>query len=738
MDELLQDNFPLMSLFGCNLRFELTFVFAGAVALLQLGLFIFCLFLLNKTDQQDGAQDGTGSYFLLLGVGLSASVGVIYMTHRIPSSDTKHGSLYEKIYVPFQKEVEHMLQDIKAVMCRELDERIDEVRMVYKVVGSFVKKDNTLVDLLVKANSRTYATMRQLTDGSNDIPNLEALADYFKHMTSDYKGHLKCQETDMNNEKRSLRLDLTKQPQTKPVPAMGESSVPLLESTDLENPAPEHVSTPMKERNQLISPRIKRTDSNNPLVLKRSRTQIERKIRKFVQKLETPTVLLQEGNPEKSTIDFVKPLQEELFHNRAIELAAIQTFFKHRDDINAGDGVAVYQSFLEIKHSEQDSKYIEELEKTRCHLESVCGKDAESCCDWKEKIKTGLDDDKSEVTDYCMRLCRCCLKSEGTVSNNDAIFESCRSTVKFRVALWTIIIAIAQIAYAFLLYMNSNGNLDGGYLVIPLGLTMLAIQAILLIPCYTDSDSEKSKKIMLNFMNKVYGEVVHETATNIAGLADQEKFMTELTDIKADNDKATESLKQFDLMFDQAFNFVLTLIASFQRPGNKGEYRMIRALVNPENATLSLTLEDTQKTSSQLIRIGHNQIPKAGDTDEWEKRAKRLKSELQELEVIQCRINTQCEDLNDYIETNQRYIGTSHEAYLDKNIAEREDCQIKLGEGQKEIDLINEEIVKCQKNLDKGKLKGGELENDPQDKPENDPHCQTETGATAEDAVKDM
>jgi len=125
------------------------------------------------------------------------------------------------------------------------------------------------------------------------------------------------------------------------------------------------------------------------------------------------------------------------------------------------------------------------------------------------------------------------------------------------------------------------------------------IQALFLIPCYTDSDSEKAKKIMQKFIDSIYSDIVCSTARKISGLADQEGFMIELETIRKGSDKAIESVKAFDVVIDKAFHFLIALISSLQKKEDKSGpcvnpdhksilFYEIEPRVNPNNGSLTL------------------------------------------------------------------------------------------------------------------------------------------------------
>ena len=142
-------------------------------------------------------------------------------------------------------------------------------------------------------------------------------------------------------------------------------------------------------------------------------------------------------------------------------------------------------------------------------------------------------------------------------------YESCRATVKFRVLFFTAIIAVAQAVYAILSYLESQDDINDGYLALPIAFMLLGVQAIGLIPCYTVSDSTKAKHIMLNLLENYTAHVRH-ISKGITDLAKQEMFMEELEQIDGDNAKAVQKLKAFDKAFEIAYKMIMTIVESLE------------------------------------------------------------------------------------------------------------------------------------------------------------------------------
>jgi len=373
------------------------------------------------------------------------------------------------------------------------------------------------------------------------------------------------------------------------------------------------------------------------------------------ERLETPQLRLQKADEETRSIGFkVLPnhIQQEYLDRQAgikqrhfteggkqeddgitnhnihtinVDLACISVFLRNATG-TASEGTHLFESFLQMRFREDQSKYLKELESMRRQLQRL--KKFEFTTD-------GLSEDSAANESHRSCASRIfipdtwCFNIWGCFHNAKAVephFESCRSYVKFHVTFQTTVIAIAQVAYAALIYLNHEGHISHGFLGIPLGFMVLAIQAIILIPCYTKTDSTKAKQITLNLLDN-YTENTGHIAAQIAGLAQQEKFMEELEDIGKDTRSATAKVKAFDTDFARAFELIMAIYTSLRK--TEKEQYMIRPEIDPTDGTLLLIrraihhaptprLSNPDKLPRCMEDLsGHNQQDTA-DTDEWQ------------------------------------------------------------------------------------------------------------------------
>lgn len=270
-------------------------------------------------------------------------------------------------------------------------------------------------------------------------------------------------------------------------------------------------------------------------------------------------------------------------HTINVDLACVLLFLRNATG-RASEGTYLFESFLELKYREDHSQHIKELQALSRQLHRL--KKFEFAAD-------GLSDEST--TESSKRSCgsRICIPDTWCFDvwgcfRRDTVkpeFESCRSYVKFHITFQTTIIAIAQVVYAVLMYLNHEGDIAHGLLGIPLGFMVLGIQAIILIPCYTKTDATKAKQITLNLLSN-YSENVGRIEPQIAGLAQQEKFMEELESIRKDTRSATQKVKAFDTDFARAFELVMAIYTSLRK--SESEQYTIKSEVDETDQTLLL------------------------------------------------------------------------------------------------------------------------------------------------------
>ena len=119
--------------------------------------------------------------------------------------------------------------------------------------------------------------------------------------------------------------------------------------------------------------------------------------------------------------------------------------------------------------------------------------------------------------------------------------DSCSEAVKFTVACWVGMIALAQILYAVMLYEEDVNDFSRDFLAIPMAIEVMAILGIVLIPCYTENDYQKSSKIMEQILGKYEAECA-KLVKQVSMLAAQESFMGELESIRDNTSNATRDV----------------------------------------------------------------------------------------------------------------------------------------------------------------------------------------------------
>merc|ERR1711957_318621 len=127
MDKILDTNFLPTSFFGCQVQFELVFLFAGVVGLIMSILFIINVSLFDRADD--------GDYLMAIGyvlaIALPVSLAVIGLSYWLPSPSNLY---FNKIVSQkFGKEVEETRADLAWKMTHEVEDRISEVETIYEV-----------------------------------------------------------------------------------------------------------------------------------------------------------------------------------------------------------------------------------------------------------------------------------------------------------------------------------------------------------------------------------------------------------------------------------------------------------------------------------------------------------------------------------------------------------------------------------------------------------------------------
>merc|ERR1712086_906402 len=215
------------------------------------------------------------------------------------------------------------------------------------------------------------------------------------------------------------------------------------------------------------------------------------------------------------------------------DMLAMQSYFQKTTSKTTSKAGAspLFAEFLKMKHKPDQSKYLNDLKE----IKKTFGEEFDHPGELEEETHgdgtetTPVDgelQDNPKFGDFCIK-------------RKSGKFDTCRSTIKFRVGLWSAVIVVAQLAYVCMIYVRSNHGIDKAYLAIPCAVMVLAIQAMLLIPCYTQTDADKAQKIMLKLI-ALYHAAIHNTTKQISTLAKHEGFMHELESISTQTAVATQ------------------------------------------------------------------------------------------------------------------------------------------------------------------------------------------------------
>ena len=341
-----------------------------------------------------------------------------------------------------------------------------------------------------------------------------ALHKYFKDLLDEYKKHLKSEIEKLRKEKKQLRKE-KKQSKKEKGEDQDEEQTPnqngIARSTNLDvnvemygslnqsNPVyePSDPAALEEGRAGLPSPGSNATSpASSTKADPGCREDICQKIKDLESKMANPRLSLEgagTGDRDKNWSSHYKGTKQledawndyvnsQDDHKAVVEdvndyefdlASAIIYFDGETTKTNSKRKSGLFENFLELKNAEEHSKYLEELSKVRESLDEMHDK-ASSLDDkngkkiWKdgkagsvENLAHGLIENR-KFQDYCifkwgvkLMCCGCFGLIELKDGPKDRRFASCRSTVKFRVALWNCVIAIAQLAYIILVYQNS-------------------------------------------------------------------------------------------------------------------------------------------------------------------------------------------------------------------------------------------------------------------------------------------
>jgi len=170
IDDILEVHFQEINVFGFKFRFELIFAFSSMVAILEISIYLFSFTLMNSKD--------SGDYIKGLSLSLPASIGILLMTFNIPGKF----NIQKFIFQEFLKDVHTTMRSVGLLMGQEVETRIDEVKLIYQVIGQFISTINVLSDEIDKANDRTFSVFDMFTSHMKVAPQPHQIREYFENV----------------------------------------------------------------------------------------------------------------------------------------------------------------------------------------------------------------------------------------------------------------------------------------------------------------------------------------------------------------------------------------------------------------------------------------------------------------------------------------------------------------------------------------------------------------------------
>ena len=193
---------------------------------------------------------------------------------------------------------------------------------------------------------------------------------------------------------------------------------------------------------------------------------------------------------------------------------------------------------------------------------------------------------------------------------------------------------------------------------------MIGIQMMLLIPCYTETDAEKARKIMLNLIDQ-YTRVIFTTKEQLSGLAQHETFMSELEDIATKNTAATTHVMNWCRDYAASFELHHAMFCSLYALDTKTKYQIEAKIDGDGNLDLELQqnflpgsnpLKPLYGKVNKNMPIDRAQVKK--NREELENQLKKAMDNLETLKAHRSQLETQLKEINAERET-QAFINLS-------------------------------------------------------------------------------
>jgi len=635
MEFLLEMHFQEVDMFGCKFRYELIFAFSAMVSILQIVLYGFSFYVLDNSNSKDDS-------IKCMALSLPASIGVLAMAIKIPGTFNIRKLIFEE----FLKDVYGTMRSVGLLMGQEIESRIDEVKLVYRVIGQFITTINVLSDELDKANDRTFSVFDLFTKHFTTIPKPQQIKDYFESVlkpeyTKWIENEIQKEVTMLLKQEEKLaryNKDEEEAEQTRIKAAADKKEFEealslnlgccvgpkgkeeeefqvkifaphwLLEKDPRTGKEKEFKSFGFRALEKEVKDRTDGVAQKKKEVMKEIALNQD-KIQKL-RKLKTNPRLRVKNFKNHSTPSrpAVYDVNSYLFDMCNVQLfldkaTANSTPWAQKDK---GSGetsgpkngqARIFEEFLELKNEASHSAYLVELDELKKKLHNFEDKLSESDNNVTRPESALWTTELVVDAPVGHRGDRCCCSGPKAEP-----MDSCRQVVKFTVAVWVCIIVLCQLTYTGLVFQQEKGLVSRDWLAVPLAVQVLCILGLVLIPCYTETDFKKSTKIMEKLLSE-YNIECEQLVKDVSRLAAQEKFMGELESIKDNTANATRDVKIWCDDFERSFEFVCSIYESllfeYEKKTTRGDAETLKYAIEPSidpyDSALVLTCKDDDK-----------------------------------------------------------------------------------------------------------------------------------------------